>query len=593
MTKLFSTLIFAFWYSAAQSHAPGDSDMHPHDFAGNAFPIGDARWESSPRGAVVRLPGTSHLEIEPSRPLQTSQGSLIFWIKPLVDFAASGSHVFLTAAWNGDDHAYLALSDGWWEPAGGHKLYFVLNNADQAFCLIPGDFNYAIFPKDQWTMIAATWDAEAPSYVRLYVDGQKVCDRHVLFRGDRTSVGRLQIGSDQSAADRRGRPADFAVREPNLLTHSMTDRDIYERYMAGGEARVSKWVQALITSPDGSSPARESRIIFDEDAHWASSRAEADATIRRVKRAGFNVYVPCVWDGADALFQTDAIPMAERFKTALAAGYDPLTYLIEAAHRQNIAVHVWFDIARRDTAALSPEFSEGAPPNAFNIQSQKFQRFITDLIARTVKAYDVEGVNLDYVRSVGVCSSLECSEAYRARYRRSLKEDGEAGLNGKFVDSLADWNSTALTAILKGISAEIHQSKPGLPISVDTIPFDQSRLNQGVAASSWLAADIIDSVVYMSYDTPIDVARVSSAYHRLPPGRMVVLYKNFDMLGDKAVEYSGQEAADYVRLTRSLWPGSGVGFYHFPHLTAGQADELKRRVFGNAVEDDWKRRVPP
>lgn len=354
MTKNFTVVLLFLWSSVTSEQITAAATPPPQHFGGRAFPFGNAHWER-PGGQIdVAIPGESYVEIEPDEPLRSSQGSLIVWVKPLVDFMNSGSHTILTARWSGDNSGYLALSSGWWEPTGTHKLYFVLNNQDHAFCMMPGKYNYSIFAEDQWTMVAVTWSAANPGHVRLYVDGQKVCDRSAPFAPDRETNGRLMFGSDRGTSDQRARAADIAIREPQFFARSLSDREIYEHFTNAGGKRRHKWVQAVLQNYKNASPATESRIMFDEDAHWVRSRSETDATLRRIKRAGFNVYVPCVWDGAGALFQTSSAPMAENFRRGLAAGYDPLQYLIEAARRQQIAVHLWFDIARRGEDYFPP-----------------------------------------------------------------------------------------------------------------------------------------------------------------------------------------------------------------------------------------------
>src|SRR3569832_2068310 len=46
----------------------------------------------------------------------------------------------------------------------------------------------------------------------------------------------------------------------------------------------------------------ESRVMLDEDMHWAYSPAEADAILQRIKAAGFNVYVPCIYHGGGSWY---------------------------------------------------------------------------------------------------------------------------------------------------------------------------------------------------------------------------------------------------------------------------------------------------
>jgi hypothetical protein len=64
--------------------------------------------------------------------------------------------------------------------------------------------------------------------------------------------------------------------------------------------------------------------------------------------------------------------------------------------------------------------------------------------------------------------------------------------------------------------------------------------------------------------------------------------RNFDLIDGAAKPSSGEQVADEVKLVRRLWPGSGVGFYHFPHFSAEQAGTLGSQVFGEAVANSWQ-----
>jgi uncharacterized lipoprotein YddW (UPF0748 family) len=370
----------------------------------------------------------------------------------------------------------------------------------------------------------------------------------------------------------------------------LSEAAIGDRYRFGGGESERKWVAAIISSKPPSPPQKEARVLFDEDTHWVTSRLEVEKTIRRVKQAGFNVYIPCVWNGADASLATDLAPMSLNFKSARTDRYDPLRHLIEEAHREGIAVHLWFDVMRRETTLLPAQFSEGAPTGAFNAQSAPFRAYIVKLIRDAAERYDADGINLDYIRSMGACSSERCESEYHERYGRSLKKDWDQQDTGTRVPSIIEWNAAAVSSIVYDLAKQLREIKPRMFISVDTIPFDRSRLYQGVDVLDWIAKDAIDSVVYMAYETPIDIQSVTQAWQRLSGDKTVVLMRNFDTADDHVTDNTGRVSLDYVNLVRSQWPGAGVGFYHYPHLTSEQVSALRNGVFAVPVDSGWRRK---
>lgn len=539
-------------------------------------------------GEVLAVPGHSHVESQDAA-LRTKSGSLIAWVMPLWEKNDGNSHTFVTLRWQGADQSYLALSQGWWEPAGSRKLYFVLSNQDFAFCEMPGQFDYSIFVKHQWTMLAASWAAGKPGYVRLFVDGEKICERRIDFDPGRRAAGRVFIGSDLGATDQRDRAADFLIDRLEFSQASLTEGEIRDRYQRGGGSAARKWVDALLDEQSRRSPRRETRAMFDEDTHWVASRAETDQTLRRVKQAGFNAYVPCIWNGAQAEFDTHALPVSSAFSERAAKNDDPLDYLMAAARKNGIAIHLWFDVARRDTRALPPEYSEGAPSGAFNVHSAPFREFITQVITGAAARYDPDGINVDYIRSMGACTSRACEEDYGRRYGRSLRQDWVNAESGASIPSLLEWNAKPISAIVDALSAQLRSRKPAIFLSADTIPFDHSRLDQGVDVAGWLASGAVDAIVYMAYESPLDVARITEAWSAIPHDKLLIVMRNFVDVGSRYADLSGVETESFARLVRSQWTGAGVGFYHYPHLTAEQVAALKTGAFALPAANSWLR----
>ena len=232
---IFIALLIAPALTNAASEEPFGGGAKEHDLSvGRSYFDAYARVQASPTGDVITLPGHAHVEIETRAPVNTDSGSFVAWVMPLWNVDDEKSHTILSLRWQGDDHSYLALSQGWWEPGGKGRLHFVLSNQDFAFCEMPGQFHYTIFVRNQWTMLVATWAAGKPGYVRLYVDGQKICDRRVAFNGGRQSADKVYLGSDQGATDQRARSSDFEVSRLEFVDKPLSDMEVLDRYQRGG-----------------------------------------------------------------------------------------------------------------------------------------------------------------------------------------------------------------------------------------------------------------------------------------------------------------------------------------------------------------------
>jgi uncharacterized lipoprotein YddW (UPF0748 family) len=146
----------------------------------------------------------------------------------------------------------------------------------------------------------------------------------------------------------------------------------------------------------------------------------------------------------------------------------------------------------------------------------------------------------------------------------------------------------AVGNIVAAVAGRLESLTPRPRLSITTAPFGAARLHEGVDVMAWLQRGLIDAVVYMAYEEPLEVARVMQAWQRIPRGKLVVLARDFDLLDGRARPYSGAQAVDLVRLVRRLWPDSGIGFYHYPHFSAAQADALGAQVFASPAGNSWR-----
>ncbi|WDT80450.1 MAG: family 10 glycosylhydrolase [Candidatus Manganitrophus sp.] len=88
----------------------------------------------------------------------------------------------------------------------------------------------------------------------------------------------------------------------------------------------------------------ESRAIFDEGLAWITKDL-AEKLLTRIKKAGFNVFVPCVWHGRGTIWPSDLAPWDTR--KVRVPGFDPLENLIKLAEKYEIEIHPWFTVSLR------------------------------------------------------------------------------------------------------------------------------------------------------------------------------------------------------------------------------------------------------
>jgi uncharacterized lipoprotein YddW (UPF0748 family) len=329
----------------------------------------------------------------------------------------------------------------------------------------------------------------------------------------------------------------------------------------------------------------EDLVIFDEGIGWATSKAATDETLRRISAAGFNVYVPIVWHGRGVYFRSSVAHVEPRL-AAVVREYDPLEYLVLRAHALGIRVVPWFTVTLREDARRPDLYDSGAPMNAYDIHSSKFRQFMISLMTEAVQKYDVDGINLDYVRTMGVCVSDRCAADYAAATNGNLLIDyGVRRVNEAAQARLRRWQGDAVDDLVRTFSDQARQLRSGLSIAADIhSQTDSDRMSlEGRDPARWLERGWVDRVFDMQYGTKVDLDWIERFRATLPdPRSLVVLFSNYEDRNGAAVPRPAAVVSRLAQLGQAKWGQAGVGFYLYSMLSDEQIRMLASGPFVRA-----------
>ena len=563
-----------------------------------AISLYGASVEDGRNGKAIRLTNSGWAQYFLPVKLNTREGSISFWIKPLWSEVDKRSQTFLSMSWVDGRDGYLALSQGWWEPDGSQRLYFILNNQDYIHCSLP----YKLVP-GFWTHFTVTWKNGNNGGCRIYIDGKKAAETNKSYFTSYTSAGSIVLGSDRGSAENKGRGAEVLIDDLMFFSCSLSDEEVKARFQIQLkdsdllEHKEGKWLAEGLKLPlkkertkDGT--LIETRVIFDEDISWATSRMETDRILSRIKRAGFNVYVPCVWHGGGAYYSSMIASSEPKLKRRIDSGDDPLFYLVEKAHAMGIQIHPWFTVVYRETDKYTKFFDDGTPKSAFNVHNSNFRQFIEELMLDVVRRYNIDGVNLDYIRTLGVCTSSSCSEDYEKRSGYGFWPDyALRSVSGQAHDRLQKWQDDAVAQIVLSLSNKTRQLKPGVIISVAGYPLPKGteRPLEGRDEVFWANKDWIDVIYAMDYREKIDFETLDRVRGDLNvPDKLTVLFGNYEMRGKEAIARSGKVVSNFAEYARHKWPKSGVAFYLYGRLSDDQIESLGSGVFSEKALPSYK-----
>lgn len=345
----------------------------------------------------------------------------------------------------------------------------------------------------------------------------------------------------------------------------------------------------------GSATFANKRAILDGDIGLWTNKEEIDWRLQRIKEAGFNVYMPAVWYGRGTTWPSHYAPWDFTLGQNVTHAYDPLRYAIAKAHELGLEVHPWFTLVFRWNETFMPEYgldgvTEG-PHAAFDVHNPLFREFMTNVVMEVATNYDIDGINLDFARAMGLCRSSSCQQEYRAVYNRSLTIDSLTfKINPKQVPTLIEYQEKAVTVLIKSISDSVKKIKPAILISADGHP-ELTRYEQGQNSLAWVNRGLVDVILQMDYHPIIDVKATDAVRSQMTnPKALTLLISNMAHGADlpsnqKPFARSGQWLANTITTISARWPGTGIAVYFYKYLSDEQIAALRMGPFRAASDN--------
>ncbi|MBI3802944.1 MAG: family 10 glycosylhydrolase [Nitrospirae bacterium] len=336
-------------------------------------------------------------------------------------------------------------------------------------------------------------------------------------------------------------------------------------------------------------PTLESRAIFDEGLNWVTN-ASAVRLLDRIKKAGFNVFMPCVWHGMGTTWPSSLAPWTTQ--TPRIAGFDPLDNLIKLADGYDIEIHPWFTVTLRQREFLQQYYESGSPENAFDVHNDNFRAFISALITEVALRYPVQGINLDFMTTMGICRGAACIDQYTADTGRKLLADWNLRkLPGYGAQYLIAWQKEATTDILRRVSTKIRGLKKNILISINATPGVYDLTFQGDDSINWVDQGLSDVLYCMDYQPDPDTAKIRTWQAGMKrPQAVALLGGNFDVTSTGVVvARDAARVAQIISEARTIGSGDGVALYIYSRLSDAQIQTLSTGVFKTPAVPHWTR----
>jgi len=205
----------------------------------------------------------------------------------------------------------------------------------------------------------------------------------------------------------------------------------------------------------------------------------------------------------------------------------------------------------------------------------------------------VDGINLDYIRSMGICTSSACKDDYLAKtgvyYQIDYNLKDKLGAARRRIQK---WQDDAVGDVVSTFSNQAREMKPKLVISVDShLEVDESaRQLQGRNELEWANRGWIDIIFNMDYQARVDFEKATLAMGKLPDKRMMIeLFGNYEHEDDRIAPRPGEIVAKYMGFAQRTWPGHGMALYLYSMLSDKQINALKAGPFCENAIPNWPR----
>ena len=259
---------------------------------------------------------------------------------------------------------------------------------------------------------------------------------------------------------------------------------------------------------------------------WGSSSSvttasQCNALVQLCRDNNINTIIPEIRAYGDAYYQSNLEPRSSRIPNG---GFDPLGYLVDKAHdtsggKKYIEVHAWFVMQRISSSTtldpqhvLSQHWEYVMRNSAGNTGTSYYLDpghpgaldHNVDVILDCLSNYDIDGINLDYIRYPG--STWGYNQTSIDRFNAFY---GKSGTPSSSDPDWADWRRECVTHQVKKVYVMSLMIDPDVVITADTINWGTYNGSNYTSSSAyagvfqdwvgWLHEGIIDYNALMNY----------------------------------------------------------------------------------------------
>ncbi|MBI3590656.1 MAG: family 10 glycosylhydrolase [Candidatus Melainabacteria bacterium] len=383
----------------------------------------------------------------------------------------------------------------------------------------------------------------------------------------------------------------------NNLFKSFNSNYLFENYLLAREnADAAKNEFAIVYSLGIPVKKVEVRAIWLDRGTIVSMKDafELANLIKNIARLGFNVIFFETINAGYPIYPSKLLP-----QNPLVNNWDPLKVAVEAAHAYGVELHAWvwtFAVGNTRhnlligqpvqypgpivsskgrswalTSARGALRIEMQPENWISPANKKACAFLTELFSEIIRNYDVDGLQLDYIRFPFQQTYSQVGFDFVSKNAFQETTGKLPQLEGPVNKIWTEWKIKIVSDFVRDLSGELKKIKPKLKISAAVFGIDRSLRLRIIQQDweSWLLNKWVDAVYpfYYSYTKDEIKAKLEREKEIVNHGAVIIPAFNLRVLNIG-------EFAERITLARNSGV-LGVALFAAEHLNDLKKDLLK------------------
>lgn len=332
----------------------------------------------------------------------------------------------------------------------------------------------------------------------------------------------------------------------------------------------------------------------------ADFKEHFDKIISRCKSYGINAVIVQVRPFCDALYKSDYFPLSHIITGTQGdtIDYDPLKYMVEACHKENIEFHAWINPYRIKVSNSPEKLSEKNPyytlkKAADNIEpitawnediylnpaSAAARELIINGVREIVENYEVDAVQFDDYFYPTESTNFDIDD-YKS-YVSSLSQDA-------VPLTQLEWRKSNVNSLVAGVYSAVHSIKSNISFGISPQGNIDNDLNMGADVAKWCSysgyVDYICPQIYYNFENealPFDKAVTN--WKKLTEKGDVKLYAGLAVYkaGSDADSGSWEKSNDILKTQIEYLRSNGInGFmlYSYDYLQSEQTETEMQNV---------------